>query len=56
MMLVGYSSSSEGEEDGEDLNRSSKLQKYQKDGSDDGCPVKKRPRTEEKLTKTRFIL
>ena len=55
-MLVGYSSSSE--EEGEvaiDLNKSCSSKCQEEDDGSDGAPVRKKPRTEEQVTKKRCV-
>lgn len=56
-MLVGYSSSSEEEGEANTVNRneSSSPKCHEDEGGHDDCPVRKKPKTEEQLPKTRCV-
>ncbi|XP_039988002.1 U6 snRNA phosphodiesterase isoform X2 [Xiphias gladius] len=56
-MLVGYSSSSEDDSEAAiDLNKSCSSKFQEEDDGNDGSPVRKKPKTEEEVTKTRLPL
>lgn len=55
-MLVGYSSSSEDDSEAAiDLNKSCSSKFQEEDDGNDGSPVRKKPKTEEEVTKTRCV-